>query len=208
MASTTLPTREQEQELHHRLLDGDKAAPADLAEAYYDALLQFLRRKNAKYISDDLLSDAAYETWSSLSKKPTSYDGNGSLWTYLRMSAQGDLRNALAKERRRLMCAENVEECSTNGKIRLADTEALAAQEEKVDRVRREIMPVVQAGLTDGELRCLELYLGGEHKTAPFADALGIAALPQAQREANVKRTKDKLKSRIKRARRDHDDIY
>src|SRR5437588_505384 len=120
MTAISLPTREQEQELRRRLLAGDKTAPSDLAEAYYVALLNFLRGKNAKRVTDDQIGDAVSETWASLCKNPASYDGTRSLWAYLRMSAKGDLRNVLAKEtrrRRHVKTVENVEQFQGNGKV-------------------------------------------------------------------------------------------
>jgi RNA polymerase sigma-70 factor (ECF subfamily) len=207
MAASSLPTREQEQELHRRLLEGDKTAIYDLADAYYDALLHYLRNTNAKRLSEELLADAASTTWLSLSKKPSAYDGKGSLWAYLQMSAQRDLINALAKEtrhRQREKTSENVELLCGNGKS-AGDEDETAERLARVEKVRHEILPSVQAGLTDGEASCLELYLGGERKTARYAAALGIADRAAAEQKRAVKKTKDKLIKRIERARRNHD---
>src|ERR1700722_19809774 len=164
MTASSLPTREQEQELHCRLLAGDKTAPFDLAEAYYAALLHYLRGKNAKHVPDDLLADAVGETWSSLCKKPGAYDGVRPLWAYLRMSAQRDLLNALAKETRRRQheqSVEDVEQCQGNGNVIRDDQDEIAERNAHVEMVRREILPRVQAGLTEAEVRCLELYIAG-----------------------------------------------
>jgi RNA polymerase sigma factor (sigma-70 family) len=201
MTTPSLPTREQEQELHRRLLEWDKLAPLDLADAYYSPLLDYLRRRNLRQVPEDMLADAASETWVSLCKNPKSYDGKGSLWAYLRMSAQRDLMNTLAKEtrrRRHIVAQVDVEQLPGNGKILTDDADMIA-------EVRREILPGVQAGLTDGERRCLELFLDGERKTARYAEVLGITDRPLADQKAEVKRVKDKLKIRIKRARRDHE---
>jgi RNA polymerase sigma factor (sigma-70 family) len=204
MSAPSLPTREKEQELHRRLLDGDKTASAALADAYYERLLAYLRRRNARSVSDDLIANAASQTWMNLCKNPGSYDGKRSLWTFLRMSAQGDLVNELNKEMRRRRYIDSkvdVEQWSGDGKI-FTDGE----QNEEVAKIRRDFLPRVQVGLTAGELRCLELHLAGERKTARFAEALGITHWPAAEQRAEVYRTKDKLKKRIERARRDYDD--
>ncbi len=208
MTPTSLPTREQEQELHRRLLEGDKTASVDLAEGYYNPILDYLRRRNSRRIPEDMLVDAAAQTWISFSKNPRSYDGKGSLWAFLRMSAQRDLINVLNKEtrrRRRLDPNTHVEQLPGNGKVLTDEEEAIAERDAKVDKVRRELLPIVLAGLTDGEARCLELYLAGERKTARYAEALGITDWPWAEQKLEVKRVKDKVKNRIKRARRKHD---
>ncbi len=202
MAASSLPTSEQEQELHRRLLAGEKTAPADLAEAYHPAILEFLRKKNPRRLDDDLIADAAFETWASLCKKPTSYDGKGSFWSFLQLSAQRDLLNRLAKEtrhRRHYKTGEAVEQWPVVG-IALRDDRT-----DDLERVERDILPVVTKGLTEGQVRCLDLYLAGERMTSAFAAALGIAERPKAEQKVAVKRTKDLLKKRIERARRDHD---
>jgi hypothetical protein len=54
-------------------------------------------------------------------------------------------------------------------------------------------------------LAALELYLEGEKKTEAFAEALGLQDDTFDGRQDMVKRFKDKIGNRIKRARRDHE---
>lgn len=198
--SVSLPTPEQERDLHRRLLANDKTASADLAVAYHEAIILFLRQKNDARLSEDLFEDAAADTWESMCKSPASYDGSGSLWSFLCRSAQCDLRNRLAAEtrrRKRISCDESVEQLPDDG-IDLRDIA------EEAVRVRETILPLVVEGLTDGERDCLELYLDGEKKTSRFAAALGITGQSKEEQKLVVKRTKDKLKKRLERVRRDH----
>jgi len=58
----------------------------------------------------------------------------------------------------------------------------------------------VIAAFTPAERRALDLQRGGERRTAVFADALGIADRPAAEQEAEVKRVKDRILKRLRRA--------
>jgi DNA-directed RNA polymerase specialized sigma24 family protein len=174
----------------------------DLADAYYEALIQYLRGRNAKHLDEAVLADAASETWMSLCKNPDSYNGTGSLWAFLKRSAQGDLQNALKKEgrrRRHEKAVAYVELFDGDGKIGEDHAEDAA-------RVRDKVLPLVSAGLVDEEVRCLELILARERRTARYAEALGIADRPASEQKMTVYRVKKKLMKRIERARRDHDD--
>ena len=68
----------------------------------------------------------------------------------------------------------------------------------------QEIVPEVREGLNDAELRVFDLLLKGERKTAVFAAAFGISHLPKEQQVLEVKRVKDMLRTRLKRARLRH----
>lgn len=58
----------------------------------------------------------------------------------------------------------------------------------------------VIAGFTVAERAVFDLLLTDERRTAAFAEALGIAGLPVPEQEAEVKRAKDRIKARLKRA--------
>ena len=199
MHAHSLPTREEEQELHRRLSAGDKTAISDLAAHYYEAIIDHLRRTNKKYVSDDEITNAAFETWDSISKNPRQCDPAKSLWSFLKLAAQRDLMNILAKQKRRRkheVAFEHVEQFPDRGIVSLD-----AEREAEIERIRRDLLPIIRAGLSDPELRCLELHLEGERKTGAYAVVLGIADQSEDEQEAIVKRIKDKLKTRIKRAR-------
>jgi hypothetical protein len=202
--TSPLPTRDEEIELHRRLLAGDETAARDLAHFCYEPLLAHLRRTSPRRVSDDQIADAAAKAWMDVSKAPGSLEQTKSLWGFLVYVAQQDLKNVVAKveRRQRRESREKVVELLPDHGI---DPEEAELQEEG-RRARRDIVSIVEIGLTDAERRCLELHLAGERKTAPFAEALGLADRSAAEREAAAKRIKDKLKARIQRARRNHDD--
>jgi hypothetical protein len=204
--TSPLPTREEEIDLHRRLLAGDETAVSDLAVRYYEPLLAYLRAKSSRKLPDDVFADAATQAWMSLAKNPGSCEH--SLWGLLTYIAWLDLKNVLAKRdrrRKRENPTEHVELFPERG-IDPKEAERQADVALRVARIRSDLLPDIEAGLTDGERQCLELLLGGERKTGPYADALGLARRPAAERKAAAKRIKDKLKSRIQRARRNHDD--
>lgn len=198
MDATELPSREQEEDLHRRLLAGDKTASVDLAEAYYAALIEYLRRKNSRRLPNDQLADAVYQTWESLCKNPRTFNGSTSLWSFLCMSAHRDLKNLLAKEQRRARHenpSESVELWPDDGNVENSEDDRIT--------LAHEIAAYAAVGLTEPERACLTLYLDGQRKTAAFAAALGIGQEPMADQRKIVKRIKDRLIKRIERARRD-----
>ncbi len=208
--STSLLSSADEHELHQRLLAGNPVAPSDLAVAYLGYLVRYLRDRNPA-IDDEFCQTAAEDALMALSKRPHSYDpARKSLVGYLRMSAQGDLLNLLAGERRhrsRQAQLEAVELSRVVGKELGDDTydpAVMVEARESVNEVvrQRQAVPVgMIRGLTPGEIMALQLLTEGERRTPAFAQALGITALPLAEQRHEVKRVKDRLKKRLERGR-------
>jgi DNA-directed RNA polymerase specialized sigma24 family protein len=59
----------------------------------------------------------------------------------------------------------------------------------------------VIAGFSDTDRRVFDLITDGEKDTPVFAEAMGVTALPPDEQEREVKRAKDRVKARLKRAR-------
>lgn len=198
---------EQGRVLHRRLLDGDPVAPSDLAVEYLDGLAEWLLERNPS-IEPHLCETAAADAILALAKNPASYrPEHSSLTSYLRMSAFGDLKNLLAKECRHRGSETVVELSALDGKyVRddASDPARLAEEHEearRIARLRNDVIPrEVQAGLTAEEREVLELMMDGERKTEPYARALRIVHLPADQQRRDVKRVKDRLMKRIRRA--------
>lgn len=202
-------SREQELDLHERLLSGDPVAPAQLAETYLNPLIAFLKGTSDKSIPPDFIDEAAEDAIISLGKKPASFDpgrnpGELPLLAYLKMAARRDLQNILQKGQRQKkgsQSLETVELSEDEGKYLGVDEEPpmILQMKEEAEKAEREILAPVRQGLNAGEERVLELILEGERKTSVFAKALGIQHLAPSEQEAEVYRVKDKLKRRIKR---------
>jgi hypothetical protein len=196
----------EEVALHQRLLAGDPTAFPDLANAFLEPLIAWLVHKNSFKVSEDYCLEAAEEALIALQKNPASYDpGRGKrLGAYLRMSAQGDLKNILRSESRhwrKRKTLESVEDSPIAGNyLGVDDDPSLALQiQEEHEKATRTVVTPVRAGLSEPESRALDLMLQGERKTAAFAEALGIKHLPANVQQAEVKRVKDKLQKRLER---------
>lgn len=199
----TSPSPEQGCALHARLLAGDPVAPADLAEAYFDPLAAWLQRQNPRVTDPHLCTIAAGEAIIALIKSPRSYDpARRSLEGYLRMSAQGDLRNLLRTERRhglRRASLDAVELSPVAGKY-LWDVEGdparIMEREAEVAAIPSPELP----GLTPQEEQVLALMRQGERRTRAYARVLGLDQLAAPEQRRGVKRVKDRLQKRLTRA--------
>jgi RNA polymerase sigma-70 factor (ECF subfamily) len=203
-----LMSPEEERELHRRLVEGDVTAPAELAIGFLKPLVAWLVEKNSWRIAEELCNEAAEDALIGLMKSPQSFNpARGKrLVAYLRMSAQGDLRNILRREslkRHHQIRLEDVELSPQAGKYLAAhDDPSLGLDiQEECARATTQVVSQARDGLTAGESRALDLTLQGERKTAVFAEALGIGNWPTKEQRAEVKRVKDKLKKRLKRGR-------
>lgn len=202
-------SEEEERALHGRLVAGDLTAWSDIARRFLDSLIAWLVEKNSADVPEELCVEAAEDALIALAKSPASYNpGRMRLGAYLRMSAQGDLRNILRREgpHWNQTSLEDVELSGEDGKYLAVDDDPslpLLLQEES-GRATRTVVSPAREGLSEGESRALDLILQGERKTAVFAEALGIGHLPTSVQRVEVKRVKDKLKKRIERKTGDH----
>ena len=205
-SSEFLISQEDELALHRRLVDRDVTAFVDLANTFLDPLIKRLVANNSASISEDLCIEAAEDALIALVKNPASFnpDGGKRLGAYLCMSAQGDFRNLLRKEgRHRKKNLEIVQLSSEDGKYLVTDDDPslpLQIQEES-EQACRELIPVVNDGLSEGESRVLDLIMQGERKTTIFAQALGIDHLQKKEKTDEVNRVKNKIKKRIQRGK-------
>jgi RNA polymerase sigma-70 factor (ECF subfamily) len=201
-----LISEDEERSLHRRLVDRDVTAPNDLARLFLDHLIAWLVEKNSSSVPEELCVEAAEDALIALMKSPASFNpARGKrLAAYLRMSAQGDLRNILQREGRHYdnqIRLEDVELSPQAGKYLGVDDDPLRSlvRQEESTEVTRTVVAPVREGLSEPESRALDLMLHGERKTAVFAEALGITHLPTKVQRTEVKRVKDKLKKRIER---------
>ena len=90
-----------ERAIDQRLRAGDPVASADLAEACFQPLVRWLRRAFPGVDDPSFYDDAATEAILNYAERPEIFDaGRNSLSGFLRMSAAGDLRNCLSRQRR------------------------------------------------------------------------------------------------------------
>lgn len=88
-------------ELHNQLLRGDPDARAKIADRVFIPLLHTMGRLNPRHSRGSILQEATEDALISYLNHPEQYDPEKrGLFGYLVMSASGDLKNALAKDRR------------------------------------------------------------------------------------------------------------
>lgn len=131
-----------------------------------------------------------------LVKHPAKYDPNKApLPAFLLFVARRKLLTALAAERPHQV-----------GKIPWDDVEFALADgndQEEDDGLPSFDHPDLQhvlAALSEVDRRLLDLMRDGERSTAAFAAVVGVADRPADEQEREVKRAKDRIKARLKRA--------
>jgi DNA-directed RNA polymerase specialized sigma24 family protein len=190
--------------LRARLLAGDTTASSDVVDAYLDDLADWLEKQYERTQPDDCLT-AAEDAILGFIKNPMSYEPERkSLRNYLRMSADGDMKNLLKKERRHSERRLNQELSDPVVEKQLQDKEAdpyrvleRRAETAAVDAKVRSLVPNwLAAGSTPEEIQVLGLLRIRERRTRVYAAALGISHLSFKEQQEEVKRAKDRLKKR------------
>jgi hypothetical protein len=200
-------TQDEALQLHQRLLAHDPTAANDLAVAYLEVLVVWLGEVDGR-VPPDIRLDAAEDALLALIRNPQSYAPNlQTLEVYLRMSARGDLRNRLQKERRHgkgRVTWKSVELSPQAGKyLGRDDDPALPLRLAEEARNFTDAIPeTVRRKLSATDLRALELIVQKERRTLVYAELWGLTHLSTQERFREVKRRKGRLKSLLKRAGR------
>lgn len=185
--------------IHRRLLSHDPIAPAQLARVYLEPVVTHLRTHFPDVRDRELLWDAAADAILNYAEDPSTYDPQKrGLFGYLKMSARGDLLNALDRESRR----KNVELYAADGNRLQEDKVEEYAVERDPEAVARsdETMRRVYEALPDSrDRRFLDLMMDQVRETRAFAEVLGIENEDDAEQRRIVKRNKDRIKKRIQR---------
>lgn len=189
--------------LHRRLLQRDPVGPADFAAAFLEPLIAWLQVTHSG--ADPMAcAEAAGEAILGFLTNPSAYDPERlGVEAYLRMAVQCDLRNLLRKERRHHQNRRDwnvVEQSSEDGKyLGREDDPSLPLQ---IEETRRQQAPpdALWQQLTDEERRFWEQMEQGEWRHSVFVVILGVTHLPVSEQRRQVKRVKDRLKKRMKRA--------
>jgi DNA-directed RNA polymerase specialized sigma24 family protein len=178
-----------------RRLVADPTTAGAFAELVLPPLEADLRRHFPR-TDPHAVTEAADWAVAAFLRTPTAFDpARGPLPAFLRLAARRDLINILRQDDRH-----------HRGRIPWAGVELAhpAGNEGEVAETfagHPELAAAV-AGLDEADRAVFELMLDGERDTAVFAAVLGIADRPADEQFDEVKRAKDRVKARLKRAGR------
>jgi hypothetical protein len=178
-----------------RGLVADPTTAGAFAELVLPPLEADLRRLFPRTDSDDI-TDAADWAVAAFLRTPMAFDpARGPLPAFLRLAARRDLINILQRDGRHHL-----------GRIPWAGVElSHPAGNEGVEAETFADHPELAAAVADldeADRAVFELMLDGERDTAVFSAVLGIADRPADEQFDAVKRAKDRVKARLKRAGR------
>ena len=194
--SPFMPSEDWYQRIHKRLLEEDATAPAELVETIMDELTEKLGGRHPNQRGSDLLADAITEALMGYIKNPAQYNPEKmGLFSYLLMSANGDLLNSLAKVRRRKeILWGDVELEAADGK---EFAEAVGPETRlQAQRLRKEVYELFDDPKDRG---LASLIIEGERSTQAFAEIIGIKDMSDDEKRREVKRHKDRIKKRLER---------
>ena len=189
--------------LHQRLGKGDEVASSALAELFLPVLTKGLGRKYSNLRDASLVNTACVDALMNYLEAPERYTPErGKLFTFLWKSAEGDLLNLLAKERRRAvheLSEQVVEFRLANREVSTEPTMPPDVQLESVAETSPSVRRAMSLLNSAEDRECLELMMSGVRATEEFAKVLTISHLPSSEQAAIVKRSKDRIKKAIQR---------
>lgn len=187
-------TPEQADELHRRMLAGSPTASAELAKLVFEDLVNWLCGKNPE-VDESFITDACTEAFVNYAKNPSSFDASlRGLFGYLRMSAQGDLLNALeaARNQKKGKTVSNSVELDEIPRNVLSE---LAENTER-DRVEKQIAMVFE---DPRDREAALMIIDGDRESERFAKVLDCEHDDPKVQAQVVNRHKDRIKTAIKR---------
>ena len=187
------PTQDEEDRLLTDLRSGDRSAHGPVAAAYLEPLIAELGRRH-RFADPHAVASAAGEAIVNFLKDPTKYDPTrGPFRPYLEWAATRDLQNLLARERRhqrgRVSLAEDVEDRPTGGNS-LPD--GAGWDDPRIVAALAELSPT--------DRRVFDLMKDEVPATAAYVGLLGVVDEPPDVQARAVKRAKDRIKARLRRA--------
>lgn len=185
--------------LHGLILAGDRVASSEFAEISLPLLERYLRNTHP-HVDQELVWDACTTTVLDLCERPEIWKQEKlPISRFLKMSARADLKNAIDRSVRK-SGLDNLTDPAVfpaSGATRSAEDEAL---EEDLSALVDRYAPVLPLK-SDREV--FLLMISGVRDEREYARALGVDGRPPAERKVHVKRAKDRIKQKIRRAAHD-----
>jgi DNA-directed RNA polymerase specialized sigma24 family protein len=200
------PSTEQINAIYRRLLTGEPDASNDFIELLLDPLVEVLCARFPNLPHPDLIMDVVIDALFRFVQSPEKYrPERGELWNYLYMDVQGDLRNALAKEQRRRKKEVPFDPVAHDRADGNTDVEEEIVRQLDLSSVQQgrdaqAVLSQLRLKIPDPrDWQVVLLMFNGERHTSAFAAVLGIEHLPITKQREQVKKTKDRLRLRLKR---------
>jgi hypothetical protein len=193
--------KELGERLHARLIAGDKLVTAELCETFFPALCRSAEKK-FHYLSDShIVAVAAEEAFLSYLNHPEKFDPQkGSLIGYLFLATRMNVIDKLRSLKKNTVGLDpSIIEHKVEGGI--ADPELKLIEEEDAQfapysPAMRRMLAIVTDPI-DREV--VKLMMEGERKTEAYAEVMGILHLPYSEQQDRVNKTKERLKTTLRR---------
>jgi hypothetical protein len=191
--SACWPEADELAALYAGLVVGAPLAPSDLAGAVLDPLVAHLRYRFPGADEHDYHSAAA-DAVVSLIRSPAVYNpARRGLRGFLQMAAEQDFRNLRDVQRKHHTNRESSEYVELAADVRNNPADGDSPFDDPP-------LAVEIGSFAADERAVFELMRDGERDTSVFAAALGIGHLSPDEQTSIVKRVKDRIKARLKRA--------
>jgi hypothetical protein len=184
--------------VHARLVAGDPTASADLIEMAYEPLIRYALKRHGSFgVDQDRARDLALKALAGLIEQPSQFDPakGSSLFGFLCMVVNGDAINAgeMEKNRAEKFSQHVVEVLEVRGKSYQMRADIRLDAQRIMEKHGSEIV------IDDGDKEVLTLFLQDERDYSVYARVLGIEHLAPEYRDAEVKRRKDRIETRLRR---------
>jgi hypothetical protein len=195
-------------EFHARLLEDDITVTAEIANVYLEPLVKILLGKYPQLDDPHFVPTAVEDALLSYFNRPEQFDPRRgiSLFSYLQMSAIGDLKNLLQNHKAHIEKLNYDEPVEEFVELPLYEPEYKVEKDDQSDlEVPVEWQnPLIEVQLTEllpniVDQKIMRLMMEGERATHTFANVLGILDLPSNEQRKIVKRNKDRIKKIIQR---------
>jgi DNA-directed RNA polymerase specialized sigma24 family protein len=183
------------------LSDDARVRAADLFEAHAGALCHQLQRR-FPHLDSDVIADAVTGAILQLALEPQRFDpAKGSIRPFLWGIARRLLStHRRGEQRRRAREQKKVAGAVTDRSWAANSSLKVLSDQEEARRLRE------QLACTPEEEAVLMLMLDGVKELGRYVEALGIAHLPPAEQERRVQKVQARLRQRMARLRRLHEE--
>jgi DNA-directed RNA polymerase specialized sigma24 family protein len=197
--------RQEQDDLHRRVLNRDPTAKADVFETLLDPLIDSLGYRWPGLRGEDQLRDNAIDSVFNYLAAPERYDPKRcSLLTYLRMDAHNDLINAYRSPAQAVKVVPLPEESHSGvrdgRRLRKVDSALISTDSYPSDSpLAGLVRQVVDAFPDKHDREIVTLLMQGQRSTTIYAQVLGLSGLSASEQEKRVNREKDRIRKRLRR---------